>query len=313
MIYGLLALMDESLASLIKPDYTDTVENIYRSFIFDTIKATGSLDIIRHCEPEKNSSFPSWIPELLIKSDKSTLTINDNAFATSGLFLASVQALTDLKSISRKGIIVDCFDCMGCRWTGVPSRTFVRRSGSQWWRAHRLPSEPLVDDYSSLLATPVLATAVLPENSPIKDIVGSNVFDWRMEEYFWKDLEPEKIDAVHLRDALMQRDRVNLGMRLVTTERGHVGMALETVERTDVVAVLLGCSTPMVLRPVQGDAGYLKWKVVGECYLHGIMNGEAMGWGLETEDIVLCQWFSRQGQLIYSASRLKIVYDFREF
>lgn len=86
----------------------------------------------------------------------------------------------------------------------------------------------------------------------------------------------------------MQRDRVNLGMRLVTTERGHVGMALETVERTDVVAVLLGCSTPMVLRQVQGDAGHLKWKVVGECYLHGIMNGEAMGWGLETEDIVLC-------------------------
>lgn len=272
-------------------------------------------------EPEKNSVFSSWIPELLIKSDRSTLTINDNAFAASGLFLALVQALPDPRSISCKGIIIDCFDGMGCRWTGgwcpdsvVPSKGSSNPYSSfedvreAIWKSmvacHRLPSEPLVDDSGSLLATPVLATAVLPENSPIKDIVGSNIFDWcvkflkgnadlqiagrRMEEYFWKDFEPEKIDAVHLRDALMQRDRVNLGMRLVTTERGHVGMALETVERTDVVAVLLGCSIPMVLRQVQGDAGYLKWKVVGECYLHGSMNGEAMGWGLETEDIVLC-------------------------
>ena len=44
----------------------------------------------------------------------------------------------------------------------------------------------------------------------------------------------------------------------------------------------------MVLRQVQGDSGYTEWKVVGECYLHGIMDGEALDWGLDIEDIVLC-------------------------
>ncbi|MCJ1243494.1 hypothetical protein MMC30_000691 [Trapelia coarctata] len=320
-IYGLLALMDTSLASLIKPDYTDTVENVYRSFALDTIKATGSLDIIRHSEPSTDSALPSWAPDWVIEPGNSALTIDDNAFATSGSFPASVQALADPQSISCKGFVIDRFDGMGCRWTSgwspdsvVPSKgrsnpysTFEDVREAIWKSmvaCHRLPSEPLDADYGSLLATPVLAAADLPKHSPIKDIVGSNVFDWcvrflkgnadfqvagrRMEEYLWKDVEPEKIDAVHLRDALMQRDRVNLGRRLVTTERGYVGMALETVERADVVAVLLGCSTPMVLRQVQGDSGYLRWKVVGECYLHGIMNGEAMGWGLKTQDIVLC-------------------------
>ena len=322
-IYGLLALMDDSLASLIKPDYTETVENVYRSFTLDAMKATGSLDMIRHSIPNTDSALPSWVPDWAIERESTVLTINDNAFATSGSSLASVQALADPQSISCKGFIIDRFDGMGCRWTCgwspdsvVPSKvrsnpynTFEKIREAIWKSmvaCHRLPSEYLgLDaDYGSLLATPVLATAILSEHSPIKDLVGSNVFDWcvkflkgnadfhvagrRMEEYFWKDVEPEKIDVVHLRDALMQRDRVNLGRRLVTTERGHVGMALETVERTDVVAVLLGCSTPMVLRQFQGDSGCLKWKVVGECYLHGIMNGEAMEWGLKTQDIVLC-------------------------
>ena len=37
-----------------------------------------------------------------------------------------------------------------------------------------------------------------------------------------KDAKPEKVDAVHLRDVLMQRDGVNVSRKLFTTERGWV-------------------------------------------------------------------------------------------
>jgi hypothetical protein len=37
--------------------------------------------------------------------------------------------------------------------------------------------------------------------------------------------------------------------------------------------VLFGAKTPMILRP-DGDGRYL---LVGECYLHGFMDGEAVG------------------------------------
>jgi len=39
----------------------------------------------------------------------------------------------------------------------------------------------------------------------------------------------------------------------------------------DTVAVLVGCSTPMLLRKERDG-----WQVVGECYLHGCMHGEAI-------------------------------------
>ena len=137
--------------------------------------------------------------------------------------------------------------------------------------------------------------------------MGSNIFNWcvkslkgsagfriagkPLRDYFWDKNHLQGIDAVHLRDGLMQKDRVGVRRRLATTERGYVGMVLETARRDDVIAVLLGCSMPMVLRRSEEagkDSGDVRWQVVGECYLHGIMDGEAIGWGIEPEDIVLC-------------------------
>ncbi|KAL9043311.1 MAG: hypothetical protein Q9214_003497 [Letrouitia sp. 1 TL-2023] len=322
-VYGLLALMDESLINLTKPDYSDTVKNVYSSFTIDTIRATKSLDVLRHCEFQTDSILPSWIPDLLAQNGKAALTIEDNAFAASGSSLASIQTFADPSHISCKGIIIDFLDGLGCQWTGgwstdtvIPSTNRSNPYGSfegireAIWKSmvacHRLPSKPLDADYSSLLATPALATATLAEQSPLKDIVDSGVFKYcvrflkgnadlhvggrRMEEYYWNDMKANEIDAVHLRDALMQRDRINLERRLVTTRRGYIGMGLESVVReTDVVAVLLGCSTPLILRSAQScNNGEVRWKIVGECYLHGIMNGEAMQWGVEIQDIMLC-------------------------
>ena len=321
-VYGLLALMDESLTSLIKPDYSDTVENVYSSFTLNTIRATKTLDALRHCELQTDSMRPSWIPDLTAPNGKAALTIEDNAFTASGSSLASIQTFADPSVISCKGIIIDHLDGLGCQWTGgwstdtlIPSTGRSNPYGSfegmreAIWKSmvacHRLPSEPLDADYSSLLATPALETMILPEHSPLKDVVSSDVFKYcvrflkgnadlhiggrRMEEYHWNDIEANEINTVHLRDALMQRDRINLERKLVTTGRGYIGMALENVLReTDVVAVLLSCSTPLILRSAQScNNGEVRWKIVGECYLHGIMNGEAMQWGVEVQDIML--------------------------
>lgn len=40
----------------------------------------------------------------------------------------------------------------------------------------------------------------------------------------------------------------------------------------DCVCILLGCSTPILLRPESSG----RFKVVGECYVHGVMNSEGL-------------------------------------
>lgn len=59
--------------------------------------------------------------------------------------------------------------------------------------------------------------------------------------------------------------------RLMVTEEGYVGVAPCRARPGDVVAILFGCSIPLVLRfDSQRDA----WHVVGEGYVHNYMNGE---------------------------------------
>lgn len=63
-----------------------------------------------------------------------------------------------------------------------------------------------------------------------------------------------------------------LGRRLITTNKGYIGLAPMASKRRDIICVLFGCSTPVVLRPLE-EGGY---RFMGECYVHGIMEGEAM-------------------------------------
>jgi len=65
---------------------------------------------------------------------------------------------------------------------------------------------------------------------------------------------------------------------LTTKKRGLLGMAPCRAEKGDQIWVLRGCSMPMVLRERKQSTGEegVGYEVVGECYLHGYMNGEIM-------------------------------------
>ena len=59
---------------------------------------------------------------------------------------------------------------------------------------------------------------------------------------------------------------------IVTDSPRFIGIAPNTCRKGDHIAVLLGCPSPIVLREEE-DGNYL---VLGECYVHGLMNGEAL-------------------------------------
>ena len=319
-IYGFLGLMDESLASLIIPDYTDPLLKVYRDFVKATVQATGSLDVIRHRFPSENACFPSWVPDWTVEPTTSALTLSHIDFAVSGKTVAEATYLNNDELLSCKGFKIDTFDGMGCLWSKAWStESIIQTAGStdpygsieavreaiwQTMVANRsIYSEPLKDDYSSLLATPALTKMAIDKSSLLKELAGSNVMTWcvdflngcaefrvcgrAMHEYFTEVETAANVNALHLRDALMQRDRINVRRKLVTTAKGYVGMTMEMVEKGDVLCVLLGCTMPMVLRPAGEQFG-----VVAECYIHGLMEGKAMEWlengECQLEDIVLC-------------------------
>ena len=61
-----------------------------------------------------------------------------------------------------------------------------------------------------------------------------------------------------------------LGRVFFPTEAGFVGLAHKAAQKGDKVHIILGCQSPMLLRP----EGASTFSVVGECYIHGLMDGE---------------------------------------
>jgi len=58
--------------------------------------------------------------------------------------------------------------------------------------------------------------------------------------------------------------------RLIRTQNGYIGLAPRFVRQNDLIALMKGAKPPFILRP-SGRS----WKLVGECYINGIMYGEA--------------------------------------
>lgn len=104
-------------------------------------------------------------------------------------------------------------------------------------------------------------------------------------------LEPEALGAGRRPAATFRQLRVALqaalaGRRFGVTEKGYLGLFPGYVRAGDVVCVLRDFHMPFVLRPVEEDGVGGKFAVLGECYVHGIMNGEAVAEG-EGREFVL--------------------------
>jgi hypothetical protein len=88
----------------------------------------------------------------------------------------------------------------------------------------------------------------------------------------------------------MQRDHITIRRWFITTAKGYTGMSLENIRKGDEIYILLECTVPVALRPSQKEPGHFEF--LGECYIQGILEGEAFEGAERTEDliqdIVLC-------------------------
>jgi hypothetical protein len=66
--------------------------------------------------------------------------------------------------------------------------------------------------------------------------------------------------------------QVHDGRRMFKTHDGRLGLAPPRAEAGDSICVFLGGDVPYILRDV--NAGI--WEFIGECYLHEMMDGQAL-------------------------------------
>jgi hypothetical protein len=100
-----------------------------------------------------------------------------------------------------------------------------------------------------------------------------------------------------IKKVLRQAGNTMKRRRLAVTGNGKLSAVVRQAQRGDCIAVLRGCSTPLVLRPskllpsapgLENMGNTDTYAVVGDCYIHGVMNGETVVGTDHLDNIVLC-------------------------
>jgi hypothetical protein len=64
---------------------------------------------------------------------------------------------------------------------------------------------------------------------------------------------------------------------IITDQERLLGLGSKDVQDGDLICIIFGCSVPVVLRKIVSDemTGEHHYELVGDCYVHGMMDGEA--------------------------------------
>jgi hypothetical protein len=76
---------------------------------------------------------------------------------------------------------------------------------------------------------------------------------------------------------------VKEGRRMFRTKGDLLGMGPKSVQEGDEVWVLMGAKVPFVLRPVDGGRAPKRYRLVGEAFVLGYMDGEVLEEGREVQ------------------------------
>ena len=281
-VYSISGLTKDILPGAIVPNYSNSVQQVYQNAALTAIRNTKELDILGYVWPHLHTSgFPSWVRDWRKFG-------HVRPFARSITGKSIYQASRGLQVIWKVPENPDILQLEGFHFDNVAELfefggddVFGRVLGS-WKEAARIteePNRPYIggsgDFFDAFWRTIVTNLAIELDRekhtehafvkAPEKEReIAKMIFG--LKEY------PVGVNRGKLVNPLGIRIRFrSTNRRMVVSRKGYLGLVPFETERDDLVCVLLGGEMPFILRP---KGNY--YTLVGECYVHGIMDGEVL-------------------------------------
>ncbi|KAJ4987004.1 hypothetical protein SVAN01_07545 [Stagonosporopsis vannaccii] len=282
-IFGILGLMDDASPYLKLIDYTSTVESVYTSVACQIIQDSRSLKILSAAgrgnldvfnQPASGRKVPSWVPDWSTVRLATSLSLGKTYVEPFGA--GGRQSCIRLqyhnyeaKLLSALGTPVGPVKTVGevARFGYVPSSLAQEKAEIgvlQRWYNIALRANIADEEYlATISATPQNAISATedrmhsPQMPPASSDPKSTWHQW------YQNPRSRRVSSV-------MRYR-----RLFICGKDFLGLGPENMQEGDHVVVLLGSPVPHVLRPVPNRLFDERFELVGECYVYGVMHGEA--------------------------------------
>ncbi|CAN9308419.1 unnamed protein product [Alternaria alternata] len=266
-IYGLLSLLPPQLAALIKPDYTISYQDVCKGFCLNYMHITARLDLLSLCSPQRSDEtgaiFASWIINL---SPIPFETVNLDVTQAAAAFSRSEYIYVPPHRLNVTGIR---HARVVTRSAPIPpniaqaAELLETHRPSGWSNILYPTGESMLNAWIRLLQLDVLRNRIIdyPPAPLLEDL------KTRWSDAVTQDLTPWETSLI---SPLTIQDLS--GASLMELDNGYLGFGPSTALPGDSLVVLLGCFTPMILRPLENGA----YIIIGRCYVQGLMDGEAL-------------------------------------
>ncbi|KAI0891956.1 HET-domain-containing protein [Annulohypoxylon nitens] len=286
-VYSLHRLIAEN--PKLKPDYAKKVHELYKDVVSAMIESSNTLEVLSHHNRsiEGLSDLPTWCPDWTVRRGKRIL-LWPNQYRAAGD--PSVPALFRVSGniLTLKGKIIDRIQWL----KNFESDDFKNiqkiyedvkyiENATIKYSKHNFENPDRVRDAFRR----TLVAARIRERGPNNDptILGLQEADQLWDAWSrQREGKPyNKTWATWYNEALYS---ALCGRAFIITQQGFLGLVDGTAQTGDTIGVFVGGQVPFALhtnidspksRAVEDMTGHVQYELIGECYLHGFMSGEA--------------------------------------
>lgn len=294
----------------LEPNYHATVEDVFREFAIWDSKENCTLRTLS-CPSGDFSPLPSWVPDWrsVDNPDPFILYGNQTGFAASKNKRLQAWYADECRTFVVKGKEVDAVQRLGPRsqFVKATSRSSIDHSWidrleesrdwlmacqnfasggteelhesrfEEFWRTmicnlteHATPAP---DKYSEYFSKYLQFMKTVPER------YRKGLWDPAFTQKEFINHHPKMVDFENHERIEASLEKWSSKRRICLTREDKLAFVPQRTEETDIICVIYGSEVPYVLRRMPGG----DYKVIGECYVYGIMDGEALGDNIERD------------------------------
>ncbi|KAH7088261.1 heterokaryon incompatibility protein-domain-containing protein [Paraphoma chrysanthemicola] len=303
-IFALIGLTSDMKELGIVADYNKTCSQVYTKVAAALLHRQGNLQILaRSRNPKLESGLPSWVPDWSQPPPIMIWTPQFPVYSAGKCSLKQKIRVTGNK-LTIRGIIAGRVEKVGCSWDFLSAVDV--KDGPKTMQGILNNVRDFVDAHCFAYTTPEEKEDAM-WRAPIVDtefgVFGENGrYNRRatepMHRAFRSLRQPSELSDPSLEEfkhryftaAPILRNR-----QFFATSNGYLGNGPSDMRTGDLVCVLINGDVPFVVRQVEDQSGpkwLRKWQnmeyhLIGECYVHKMMDGEIWTEQTRVEDLVL--------------------------
>ena len=315
-IYGFLGLARQDFVDAMRPDYSIPLNDVFRRTAVKHMSYSGALSFFSFntWKPKAERLVPTWVPDwprlgpFDVSGDESEYT-TQNLDRSVWRYRALRFGITrDFKACATRTLSSEIIDettvmlnghCLGQVTHVSPNATPLDSHGLAFGHNALQVIEGWLKFFDRFADRAAFPSAAEGRRNPIWRIfTGDHYCDptgyWRTcEGADYESYQAFKRDIGHggpltpvAKEYFTSFLIAGTDRRLFATDRGYIGLGPREMQEGDHVYILSGGDVPYILRPIPGPRPRT-FELVGDCYLHGIMYGEAAGTDEDYHDVYL--------------------------